>query len=139
MTEHRLLSPLTRKECLALMDTASIGRVVYTERALPAVEIAAFCRTEDTVALPVPAGPLLRAAVGGSVLGFQTDSYDDISRTGWSVLVTGRSWAVTDPDEIAWLTGLLDAERTPAGACWIRIHTGIVRGVFLPSESLSPL
>lgn len=87
---------LDRDECLRLLATAPVGRVVYTRQALPAVMPVGFGLDQDgAVLLRAPAASELVRAVDGAVVAFEADAVDVAARCGWSVVVTGRAVVVT--------------------------------------------
>lgn len=91
---------MDRQECLRLMAEVPVGRVVYTRQALPAVLPVNFALAADaSVLLRTSAGSDLVRAVDGVVVAFEADAFDAQSRSGWSVVVTGRATVVTDPVE----------------------------------------
>ncbi|MEU5321136.1 pyridoxamine 5'-phosphate oxidase family protein [Streptomyces sp. NPDC021056] len=91
---------LDRQECLRLLAKVPVGRVVYTRQALPAVLPINFSLDTDCSVLlsTSPDSDLVRA-VDGVVVAFEADEFDAASRSGWSVVVTGRATVVTDPAE----------------------------------------
>jgi len=92
---------LTRAECLSLLPTVPVGRLVFTDRALPAVVPVNFVLDGDQVVVRTGASSTLAAAVRGAVVAFEVDDYDRSARNGWTVTVTGRARQVTDPRELA--------------------------------------
>ncbi|MFF4113195.1 pyridoxamine 5'-phosphate oxidase family protein [Streptomyces sp. NPDC001714] len=93
---------LDRQECLRLLGKVPVGRVVYTQQALPAVLPVNFSLDADaSVALCTAAGSDLVRAIGGVVVAFEADEFDAESGSGWSVVVTGRAAVVSDPAEHA--------------------------------------
>lgn len=91
---------LERRECLRLMATVPVGRIVYTRRALPAVLPVNFGLDGDgAVLLRTSATSELVRAVDGAVVAFETDDVDADRHSGWSVVVTGPATVVTDPAE----------------------------------------
>jgi hypothetical protein len=55
--DSRALEQLPRDECMRLMGSVPVGRIVYTRRALPAVEMVNFSLVEgDIVAVTDGAG-----------------------------------------------------------------------------------
>ncbi|MEU6657685.1 pyridoxamine 5'-phosphate oxidase family protein [Streptomyces sp. NPDC046821] len=91
---------LDRRECLRLLGTARVGRIIHTRHALPAVLPVAFCLDADSaVVVRTSARSPLVGAIDQTVVGFQADDVDPAEARGWSVLVTGRATAVTDPAE----------------------------------------
>ncbi|WP_310719006.1 pyridoxamine 5'-phosphate oxidase family protein [Streptomyces lydicus] len=91
---------LGRAECLRLLATAPVGRVVYTRQALPAVALVNFgVGTDGAVLLRTSAASELARAVDGAVVAFEADAVDVARQAGWSVVVTGQAEIVTDRAE----------------------------------------
>jgi uncharacterized protein len=100
------LETLDRHECLALLGSVPLGRVVFTERALPAVQPVGFALDRDCVIIRTAPGSRLAEATGGAVVAFEADEFDGATRTGWSVTVVGQASTVRDPAEAARLSRL---------------------------------
>jgi uncharacterized protein len=97
---------LGREDCIALMTAVPIGRIVFTEAALPAVQPVTFVIDDESVIIRTDEGSRLAAATRNAVVAFETDSFDAETRTGWSVTVVGHALAVDDKDESARLKAL---------------------------------
>ncbi|MGW4896657.1 pyridoxamine 5'-phosphate oxidase family protein [Kitasatospora sp. NPDC004240] len=94
------VEPLGEAECLRLLSTVPVGRVVYTEHALPAVLPVSFEVAPDgRLLLAVRRGSTTSRALDGTVVAFQADLLDPVTRTGWSVLVHGRADVVRDAEQ----------------------------------------
>ncbi|WP_204017503.1 pyridoxamine 5'-phosphate oxidase family protein [Sphaerimonospora thailandensis] len=100
------LEILSRDECLELLDSTPIGRIVFTDRALPAVQPVNFCLFEENVVIRTMAGSKLAAAARNAIVAFEIDDFDIDFRWGWSVTAVGHARAVSDPEEIARLSRL---------------------------------
>jgi hypothetical protein len=96
-----VLEQLSRDECLRLMGSVPVGRIVYTRQALPAVELVNFVLDDGGIIIRTGAGSKLAAATRGAVVAFEADSVDVAGHGGWSVTVVGHATAVTDGAEIA--------------------------------------
>lgn len=94
------------EECVLLLSSARIGRAVFTERALPAVQPVNYVVRDDTIIISAAAGSRLATAASDAVLGFEVDQIDPELHTGWTVTVVGRSQLVRDPVEVSALSGL---------------------------------
>ncbi|MFE7559471.1 pyridoxamine 5'-phosphate oxidase family protein [Kitasatospora sp. NPDC057500] len=95
------LEELGADTCLRLLGTVPVGRVVYTEHALPAVLPVSFEVVPDgRLLLAVRRGSATARGLDGTVVAFQADQLDPVTRTGWSVLVHGRADIVRDPEQI---------------------------------------
>jgi hypothetical protein len=68
-----------------------VGRLVFTEDALPAVRPVNFRLWRDDVVIRVAGGPKLAAATHNLVVAFQADELDPDLRTGWSVTAVGHA------------------------------------------------
>jgi len=90
----------SRAECVDLLASTSIGRIVFTDRALPAVQPVNFVLDGENVVIRTGLGTRLAAAAHNTVVAFEADEFDEAGRTGWSVTVIGHARAVTDPAEI---------------------------------------
>jgi hypothetical protein len=99
-SDGTVLEHLTQYECLRLMGSVPVGRIVYTRQALPAVELVNFALDHGEIVIRTDAGGKLAAATRGAVVAFEADSVDTAGRAGWSVTVVGHSRAVTDAEEI---------------------------------------
>jgi nitroimidazol reductase NimA-like FMN-containing flavoprotein (pyridoxamine 5'-phosphate oxidase superfamily) len=100
MLQSDTFRALDRQECMRLLAKVPVGRVVYTRQALPAVLPINFSLdTNSSVVLRTsPQSDLVRA-IDGVVVAFEADEFDAETRSGWSVVVTGRATVVTDPGE----------------------------------------
>lgn len=92
---------MSRNECLTLMASVPVGRIIYTSRALPAVDLVHFALEEGDIVVGTDRGGKLAAAVRGAVVAFEADRLDPAGRAGWSVTAIGPCREVTDPGEIA--------------------------------------
>ena len=95
-----VLEHLSRDECMRLMGSVPVGRIVYTRQALPAVELVNFALDDGDIIIRTDSGGKLAAATRGAVVAFEADSVDDAGHTGWSVTIVGQSRAVTNGAEI---------------------------------------
>ena len=95
------LQRLSRDQCLTLMASVPVGRIIYTRRALPAVELVNFALDEGDIVIRTDRSGKLAAATRGAVVAFETDQLDLVGQAGWSVTAIGPSTEVTDPGELA--------------------------------------
>jgi nitroimidazol reductase NimA-like FMN-containing flavoprotein (pyridoxamine 5'-phosphate oxidase superfamily) len=86
--DHGLVEPLGAAESWALLMTAEIGRLAFTDEHGPAVEPFAFALEDSAVVIAVGARSGARAAAGQTVA-FEVDEIDPVTRTGWSVVAVG--------------------------------------------------
>lgn len=106
---------LSREECLDLLASLPIGRLIYTRKALPAVQPVNFAVSDGEVIIRAGAGRKVAAAARGDVVAFEADALDISTRSGWSVTVIGRSRQATEPAEISRLRMLPLVSWAPGG------------------------
>jgi nitroimidazol reductase NimA-like FMN-containing flavoprotein (pyridoxamine 5'-phosphate oxidase superfamily) len=95
------LEVLDRTECVALLKTVPLGRIVFTDQALPAVLPVNFSVWDGSLLIRTGAGSKLAAATRNAVVAFEVDDIDPDNGKGWSVVVVGRSGVVDNPAELA--------------------------------------
>ena len=106
MTPRHDLEILEREQCLDLLHSARVGRLIFTEHALPAVQPVNFQLWHGDIVIRVASGTKLAAAVGNLVVAFETDELDPDLRTGWSVTGVGHAQLITDVADLVELSGL---------------------------------
>jgi len=81
--------PLTWEQCLARLETAPVGRIAVTHRALPAIVPVNFVLSGSRILFRTEPGGMLANACADSVVAFEVDELSPDGRSGWSVLVVG--------------------------------------------------
>jgi nitroimidazol reductase NimA-like FMN-containing flavoprotein (pyridoxamine 5'-phosphate oxidase superfamily) len=138
------LEQLSKDECLQLMASVSVGRIIYTRRALPAVELVNFAFDHGDIIIRTEGGGKLAAATQHSIVAFEVDCLDAAQQTGWSVTAIGQSQEVTDSGDIARLQAIgLSSWAAGVRDHFIRISPEILNGrrllAFAPQAPDSPL
>jgi hypothetical protein len=100
-SDRSALQGLSRDQCLTLMASVPVGRIIYTRRALPAVELVNFALDHGDIVIRTDRGGKLAAATRGAVVAFEADQLDLAGQAGWSVTAVGPSSEVTDPGELS--------------------------------------
>lgn len=90
---------LDRHECLRLLAQRRLGRVAFSERALPAILPVTYSMVGQNVLLGTTAGGLGHR-LDGQVVAFAVDDLDEDVGTGWSVVVTGTARLVKPPRDL---------------------------------------
>ncbi|CAM4205207.1 pyridoxamine 5'-phosphate oxidase family protein [Kibdelosporangium persicum] len=128
------LELLSGPECLRLLAKVPIGRVVYTDRALPAVQPVTFALHERSVIIRTAAHTRLALAAAGKVVAFEADEFtEDRVRSGWSVVAIGHAMKVADPAEVEVVRQLgLRPWNPDAEDFYLRISVEVVSGRRLP-------
>lgn len=99
MLEPPRLTPLSRTQSLRLLAGVALGRVVFTERALPAIRPINHLVDNGMIIIRTHLGAAVLGAVG-MVVAYEADEIDPLAHTGWSVIVTGLARQVQDPDDL---------------------------------------
>ncbi|HLK00621.1 MAG TPA: pyridoxamine 5'-phosphate oxidase family protein [Streptosporangiaceae bacterium] len=89
------LEVLGQEECLRLLGTVPVGRIIYTRQALPAVELVNFILHDGSIVFRTSASGKLAAAIRETVVAFEADSVSSASHVGWSVTAIGKARMVT--------------------------------------------
>ena len=98
-------------EAIRLLASLGYGRVIFTIKSLPAIRPVNHLVDGGRVIIRTRLTSAISAAVRSSegvVVAYEADSVDPQTLTGWSVVVTGRAYTITDPDEIFRYEQLLD-------------------------------
>ena len=129
---------LTANECFRLLQTAQVGRLALTQRALPVVIPVNFALEGQTIVIRTGPGSILSAAKPpGVVVAFEVDEVDPETYSGWSVLVTGTMREVTDASETLRLSQLaLNPWVGGDRRHFVRVLPGLISGRrILPQDS----
>jgi nitroimidazol reductase NimA-like FMN-containing flavoprotein (pyridoxamine 5'-phosphate oxidase superfamily) len=101
-----LVEELGEPECRQLLATASVGRIGFTEQALPMITPMHYTVHGDEVILCSVSPDKVAGAGRSIVVAFEADRYEAATREGWSVTIVGPTRLVTAPAEIAALDAL---------------------------------
>lgn len=113
------LLELCHAECVRLVSSGRVGRVVFTDGALPAAQPVNYLFDDGEVMFVTRNGSALAAATHNTVVAFEVDDIDPRTHVGWSVLAVGEAYEVTDAERLADL-----ARRRPAAwAFGAQTHT----------------
>jgi hypothetical protein len=119
---------LSRDECLQLMASVSMGRIIYTRQALPAVELVNFALDDGDIVIRTDGDGKLAAATRRAVVAFETDCLD-ARQAGWSVTAIGPSREVTDPGDLGRLQKIdLSSWTYGPRECFIRVSPELLNG-----------
>lgn len=128
------LEVLEREECLRLAASGTVGRVVFTEQALPAITPVAYALKDGSVFLKAREGSRLAHATNGSVVAFEVDEFDPELSRGWSVVFVGKAEPVVEPGRLQQLAELsLPGWATEGGYRWVEVRIELVNGRRLPN------
>lgn len=94
---------IDRAECLRLLGVAGVGRVIYTENAMPAAHPVTYTLAGEEVVFRTGSRTKAAAASKGAVFAFQVDDIDPHDQVGWSVLGIGQAYELTGSPWLAHL------------------------------------
>ena len=93
------LETIDEGDCLRLLRSCAIGRLALSVRALPVVLPVNFAVRPDALVIRVGGGPALAQACDHAVVAFEVDGFDEMTQTGWTVLVQGTASVLGSPAE----------------------------------------
>lgn len=119
ITRPRQAVELIRQECWQLLASVSLGRVVFTMNAMPAIRPVNHLVDDGVIIVRSHLGAAIVAHAGvgdGTVVCYEADDLDPVRHTGWSVIATGMARLVREPAAIAryqqklepWMEGKMD-------------------------------
>jgi hypothetical protein len=127
---------------MGLLSSVSLGRIVFTARALPAIRPVTHLVDGDYVIIRTDRNAAITSelrAHAGTVVAYEADAIDVTEHLGWSVIVVGVAHRVIDPDGAAiyrralrpWVSGVKDQV--------IAVHADIVTGFRLVADGAAAI
>ena len=105
-TDHAGLEVLPFDTCLRLLASVPVGRIgFFADGELVILPVNHRVDGQDVV-FRTAAGSKLSAVENGGLVVFEADSYDDLDRSGWSVVINGFAEVIDDDDETGRLSSL---------------------------------
>ena len=134
----RRLVELGWAESLELLGGVSLGRLVFSDNALPAIRPVNHLLDHGDIVIRSHFGATITTMLrqdNGVVVTYEADVLDPQSHLGWSVIMTGLARLVADAGEVAhyeqvlhpWISG-------PTMDNVIRIHPTIISGCRLVAD-----
>ncbi|MFD7915996.1 pyridoxamine 5'-phosphate oxidase family protein [Streptomyces sp. NPDC059752] len=138
----RSTEQLDRSEALRLLGTVSLGRIVFTHQALPAIRPMSHVVDGEDVLVRLDEGASHASLVAtpgepGIVLAYEADAIDPDTHLGWSVVVVGYTELIVNRDEAERLAALLGPWMNQPMAGVLRIRSELVTGFRLGPEPRS--
>ena len=99
------MEELPEDECWRLLRRSSVGRLGVSIENRPDIFPVNYRVDDETIVVRTAAGLKLAAAALGAGVAFEVDALDEMTHTGWSVVVHGTA------DEIVRLEEVLEADR----------------------------
>ncbi len=135
MTENQpvRIRAVDRDEALRLLGSVPFGRIVFTERALPAIRPVNHIVDGGDVIIRTHTGAAILQAIG-QVVAYEADLVSDEPRLLWSVVVIGMAEVEEDADAVAHYERMLRPAVDLPMDHVIRIRPELVTGQALDTE-----
>ncbi|MFJ9539155.1 pyridoxamine 5'-phosphate oxidase family protein [Streptomyces sp. NPDC101225] len=132
----RRAGELDRAEALRLLDSICLGRIVFSQNALPAIRPVNHMVDEGDVIIRTHVGAVVathgkQADAPGTVVAYEADAIDPVTQLGWSVVATGHAQLITDAIDLARFEAMLHPWVARQMAYTVRIHPDLVTGIRL--------
>lgn len=133
------LEVLDDERCLELIDLTPVGRVAFVSSGEPHILPVNHVLQVGRVHFRSGTGLTLLAATRQAMMAFEVDGHDEATRTGWSVLVRGKSHFEQDEQVLGELEALSlhpwadQVERRH----WVTIMIEELSGRRIPHQSTS--
>jgi len=89
------------RDCLRLLATKDVGRLGFVRGGSPEIVPVNYVLDGDAVVFATGPGSKLAGAATGASVVFEIDDIDPTTRSGWSVIIHGMAYEVTDFDRPA--------------------------------------
>jgi hypothetical protein len=125
------LAPVSSSEVLGLLSMVRVGRVAYSYRALPGIQVVSHVIDLGDIVFRSHGRPpvIPPGRAGPVVLAYEADDVDPQTFTGWRATVTGVANLIRSPREVARLDGLLPPWPVAGGGgLLVRLHPGTLSG-----------
>lgn len=124
------MESLQPDECLRLLGDKPVGRVGFWGPDGPQVLPVNHALVSGNVVFRVAAHTAMAQALRSGTVAFEVDDIDDLTQTGWSVLVVGKSEYVEDPADMTetWGHRLPDPWAPGVRTLVVRVVTDRVSG-----------
>ncbi len=120
---------MTLEESERMLSVRSIGRIAIVIAGEPLILPVLFLYAQGTIVFRTAPGEKLDAVWQNAVAAFEIDGWDALTRTGWSVLVRGRTETVYQREQVAALKELgLESWVPSPPTTWVRIRPSVITG-----------
>ena len=138
-TDRGGLEILHLGDCFLLLGSVPLGRLGFVAGGEVVILPVNFVVDGQDVVFRTAEGSKLSAIEVGHYVGFEADSYDAASGTGWSVVVNGLAEIVESDKEAERLDGLgLSSWGGAAtGRVWVRIRPTSITGRRIPLDGVA--
>lgn len=138
-TDHAGLEILPFADCLRLLGSVPLGRVgFFVDGEIVILPVNHIVDGQDVI-FRTATGSKLSNVGSRKLVGFEADSYDARTHSGWSVVVSGFTEVVESDEEIQRLTdlGLRPWVSAEDKTYWIRIRPTSITGRHTPGAAFA--
>ena len=124
-----LVDEIDEEKCWRLLTRVGFGRVGFVSDGVVTILPVNATVSERRIVFRTAEGSCLAAAGHGSIVAFEADHTDRVAESGWSILVRGTLWDVTDrPETAGWNELLVRPWVAPPRNVWMVIEPSGVTG-----------
>ena len=98
---ERHFEALGREQCLDLLESNHLGRVAWQAADLPQILPVTYATYQGSVYFRTTPDGILSELAQPTRVALEVDELDQQTRSGWSIVLHGRTSAVSEPDALA--------------------------------------
>jgi uncharacterized protein len=98
---ERHFEALGREQCLDLLESNHLGRVAWQAADLPQILPVTYAMHQGSVYFRTTPDGILSELAQPTRVALEVDELDQQTRSGWSIVLHGRTSAVSEPDALA--------------------------------------
>jgi nitroimidazol reductase NimA-like FMN-containing flavoprotein (pyridoxamine 5'-phosphate oxidase superfamily) len=98
---ERRFEALGREQCLDLMEAHHLGRIAWQAADLPQILPVTYAMHQGSAYFRTAPDSILAELAQPTSVALEVDELDQQNRSGWSIVMHGRSSAVREPDALA--------------------------------------
>jgi uncharacterized protein len=98
---ERHFEALGREQCLVLLESNHLGRVAWQAADLPQILPVTYAMHQGSVYFRTTPDGILSELAQPTRVALEVDELDQQTRSGWSIVLHGRTSAVSEPDALA--------------------------------------
>lgn len=115
----REAAELSYAECRMLLGGGRLGRVAVSTPMGPRIIPLNYTVSEDSIIFRTTPYSLLGTYARNTVLAFEVDEIDEITKQGWSVVAVGRANTIDETDELQRVKELWNPQPWVGGERWM--------------------
>jgi nitroimidazol reductase NimA-like FMN-containing flavoprotein (pyridoxamine 5'-phosphate oxidase superfamily) len=103
---ERGFEALGRQECLDLLGSHHVGRIAWQAADRPQILPVTYAMSQGSAYFRTAPDSILAELAQPTSVALEVDELDQQTRSGWSIVLHGRTSAVSEPEALADLWGL---------------------------------